>query len=102
MKTVTFLAIFLTSATVSAGVAGGKSERPGMLDLRDRCRKMLDFQSAIYDATKLLHKAIEGRPDKKPAPEDRSAAANLAKKERTLIDDMTKAVEKLKADGAAA
>ncbi len=75
-------------------------EQP-LAGLLGRCQKMLDLQTAVYDGTKGLHKAIEGNADKKPRPRDRQAALKLSDDEKAIIAEATKTIDLLNAEGSA-
>jgi len=79
---------------------GEQVERPlGILE--KACRKMHDLQRAVYDGTKALQKAIEGNADKKPRPREVQTAVMLAAKQRTIVEETTKAIKILEAEGSA-
>jgi hypothetical protein len=70
--------------------------------LLSRCQKLLAMQIAVSAGTVDLHKVIEGTADKKPRPRDRRIALQLADNEKAIIVAATKAIDVLKAEGAAA
>ena len=57
-------------------------------------------ETAIYDDTKTLQKAIEDTPDKKPRPRDKQAALKLATSETETAGEVTKAIDSLVGDGS--
>jgi hypothetical protein len=63
---------------------------------------MLDMQTAVFDATRDLHKLIEGSEGKKLRPNDiQISARRLAKKQKANIAEMKKTIDMLKANGTA-
>ncbi len=69
--------------------------------LLGRCRTMLDMQMAVYNSTKGLYKVFEGRSDKKPRSMEQQAARQLSDKQKAIVAEATKAIDRLEAEGAA-
>jgi hypothetical protein len=67
----------------------------------DRCRKMLDAQIAINDATKALHRVIEDTADGTEGPEELKACLKLAAEEKEIIDEAAKIIEIVEASKVA-
>ena len=114
MKTQVFLISVLAGAISALALTAGEQPRQSQADdlkkvkkvseeelnrildkLRDDCQKMLARQIAAYDATKGLHKIIEGADEKKPRPEDQQAALKLAADEMDAIKEAAKAIDML-------
>src|SRR5207247_8030881 len=76
----------------------GEGEGQQLLGL---CRKMLDTQTTVCNDTKRLHQVIQGRADKKPRPEDRQAALELAGTVKGMVTQASKAIELLEAEEGA-
>ena len=72
-----------------------------LTSLEARCKKMLALQVTVLNGTRNLHNVIEENGAKKPLPEDRKAALNLAAKMAELINEATRAIDILEAEGSA-
>jgi hypothetical protein len=73
-----------------------------MASVLARCQKMLDKQTAVYEGTRELHKAVEGTPNKRPRPRDKWASRKLSDDQRSIIAGATDALAMVKAEGSAA
>jgi hypothetical protein len=69
--------------------------------LENRCRQMLEMQRVVKAGTIDVSKAIEGNPDKKATRANQQDSGRLADKEREIVNEATKAIELIEAEGSA-
>ncbi len=72
---------------------------PLRVQLKPICQKMLDMQTKVCADMKKIHGYLG---DKKPGPKDLEDIEKLAAKQKEIIAEATKALEKTEADGTAA
>jgi hypothetical protein len=71
------------------------------MTIEERCNHLLTGQRAIRTDTLLIHKAIEKSKEKKPSRANKQSAAQLARKQKTLVTKAMRAIVVLETDGTA-
>jgi hypothetical protein len=69
--------------------------------LEARCQKMLQMQIEVRDGTVRVFRAIEENVDKKPSRANEQKALQLSDREQQIVDEATKAIQMLEAEGSA-
>jgi hypothetical protein len=69
--------------------------------LENRCRQMLEMQRLVKAGTIDVHKAIEANEGKKANRANQQDSGRLADKERAIVNEATKAIELIEAEGSA-
>ena len=103
MNVTNTLASLLAAAITFAGCEQPREVKSERLlnGLENRCKKMLDRQTAVYDATKALQQAIEATPDRWPRPQDEMTFAELRADQQAIIAEANRAIAMLRAEGTA-
>jgi hypothetical protein len=69
--------------------------------LEARCQRMLQMQIEVRDGTVRVFRAIEETPDKKAGRVEEQKAIQLSDREQQIVDEATKAINLLQAEGSA-
>jgi hypothetical protein len=69
--------------------------------LEARCQKMLQMQIEVRDGTVRVFKAVEENPDHKPTRSNEQKSLQLSDREQQIVDEATKAIQLLEAEGSA-
>src|SRR5690242_19887093 len=67
--------------------------------LSKRCRKMLEMQTAVQEATNALDKAVRSRPDTKPGRKEKARAKKLSAQQKAIVAEATAAIRVCEAAG---
>jgi hypothetical protein len=94
-----FVVSFLLGAVSLSASAAAEQPAPSLMD---RCRRMLELQTAVANGTGNLQNLIEASPDGKPRPEHRQTARNLTETQAAIVDEARRAIEEIEAEGSAA
>src|SRR5208283_1976531 len=72
-----------------------------LAQLQARCEYMLQLQKEVYEGTVQVDRTVGEHPDKKPARADEQKSLQLADRETLIIQEATKAIQLLEAEGSA-
>jgi hypothetical protein len=93
-----YYSIFTALIGASGAVPGEPEPSP---DLRERCRKILQMQTAVCAGTADRWKLNEGNTDRQTRPEDSQASRVLYGRQKAIAAELSTVIEMLETQGSA-
>jgi hypothetical protein len=97
-----YVFLFVVAVGMVTPGTGRSDDHRALPDILKRCQKMLDSQTAVLSNTRDLDKVIQPTAGKKASPEEKQAALKLATDEKKIVEEATKVIEILEAEGVVA